>query len=44
MAAAIHLAQAKGLRINDALIAQQVMDEHAALLTDNVRHFRKIGM
>lgn len=41
--AAAGLAESKGLRINDAMIAQQALDEHTTLLTDNARHFKKVG-
>lgn len=40
--AAVRLAHAKGLRINDALIAQHAIDEGAALLTHDRRHFAKV--
>lgn len=39
---AMALAQEARLRINDALIAAQALDIKAAVLTDNVRDFRKV--
>lgn len=42
MAQAITLATHSNLRINDALIAQQALESKAAILTDNVRDFKKV--
>jgi len=39
---ATRLAQEAGIRINDALIAQQALENKAAILTDNVRDFKKV--
>ena len=39
---AISLAEREGLRINDALIAQQALENKAAILTDDVGDFRKV--
>jgi len=41
-AGATRLAQETGIRINDALIAQQALENGAAVLTDNVKDFRKV--
>lgn len=40
---AMGLARNFGMRINDALIAQQAIDLGASILTDNVKDFKKIG-
>ncbi len=36
------LASAAGIRINDALIAQQALEQKVPVLTDNVRDFKKL--
>lgn len=41
-AKAIVLAEMVGVRINDALIAQQALEQRCAVLTDNVKDFRKV--
>lgn len=41
---AAKLARDFRLRINDALIAQQAIDMNAAVLTDNVKDFKKIKL
>ena len=42
MTGAIALATRSQLRINDGLIAQQALENKAALLTDNVKDFKKV--
>jgi len=39
---AILLAANKNIRINDAIIAQQCLEENQELLTDNIKDFKKI--
>jgi predicted nucleic acid-binding protein len=39
---AVALASAKGLRINDAVLAQHCLEQDMELLTDNVKDFRKV--
>ena len=39
---AIKLANEKGIRINDALIAQQALSLKATVLTDDIKDFKKI--
>lgn len=41
-APATRLAQETGIRINDALIAQQALEYKAPLLTDNVKDFKRV--
>ena len=40
---AVKLARDFGMTINDAIIAQQALDENAAVLTDDVKDFKKLG-
>jgi predicted nucleic acid-binding protein len=42
-AKAVSLAENKHLRINDAIIAQQSIEENQEILTDNIRDFARIG-
>ncbi len=39
---AMKLSAQAGIRINDAMIAQQALDMKASVLTDDVRDFRKV--
>ena len=39
---ALGLASKFGVRINDALITQQALEQKAGVLTDNVKDFRKV--
>ena len=40
---AVKLSHANRIRINDALIAQQALNENAAILTDNIKDFKKVS-
>ncbi len=40
---AMELSERFGIRINDALIAQQALESKASILTDNVKDFKKVG-
>ena len=40
--AATELARERRIRVNDALIAQQAIQNNAAILTDNIKDFKKI--